>query len=447
MTSELKSLQKFTQFKELFSNFFILTLFCICLVPFSIALNGTGITANYFYVFFPFLFLMPFIRRKLIYHQEIAIIICVFIAIYFLHTPFELFDSEAKIFRRFGSFLFFIFPLTLAFIKFERHDLHLFKLAVLIVCLYYSFSKLLLFSTLTLGYDGYFNWIQGPEGLENFWGANIRDIKVVNLKGIIGSQRYGFLLIFALWISLFEPKLFFKKGLIFQRILISVVLFVSCFLTFSRATLLVLILTGIFYFVYKFSEVWNFFLKKTYHYSISNKLLTMIVIITIISLIFGFIYFFRDLAILSFYKARFIEPFMSGSQNFTNPESSEGYRIMLFAHVFEYVSQHPFYGSSYRGISQLYNHFNNVGSVHNQYLDVFLRVGIIGTFFWLFLLYRIFEFCKKDTGLLIGFVGILFYGLFHETFRMSYGSFIFGMLLSFSYSSYLDNKRKKIKNL
>ena len=54
---------------------------------------------------------------------------------------------------------------------------------------------------------------------------------------------------------------------------------------------------------------------------------------------------------------------------------------------------------------------------------------------------------RRWTAVLIGFVGILFYGLFHETFRMSYGSFIFGMLLSFSYSYYLDNKRKKINNL
>ena len=153
------------------------------------------------------------------------------------------------------------------------------------------------------------------------------------------------------------------------------------------------------------------------------------------------LYFSGDLTILSFYKARFIEPFMSGTENFTNPQSSEGYRIMLFAHVFEYVLQHPLYGSSYRGISQVYDYFNNVGSVHNQYLDVLLRVGIIGIFFWLFLIYRIFQFCKKDSSLLVGFIGILIYGLFHETFRMSYGSFIFGMLLSFSYSFFPGNSK------
>ena len=47
---------------------------------------------------------------------------------------------------------------------------------------------------------------------------------------------------------------------------------------------------------------------------------------------------------------------------------------------------------------------------------------------------ELYKFCQHDDGLLFGLIAILIYGLVHETFKLSYGSFLFGMLLSFSYS-------------
>ena len=117
-----------------------------------------------------------------------------------------------------------------------------------------------------------------------------------------------------------------------------------------------------------------------------------------------------------------------------NPNSSEGYRVMLISHVIDYVTLHPLTGSAYQGLYLLFDEFNGIGSVHSQFFDVFLRVGVIGFCLWAFLLFRIFKFCETDPALLFGFVGILFYGLVHETFKLSNGSFIFGILLSFSYS-------------
>lgn len=428
-------------FKEVILCVVFIGIFYVCLIPFSININGTGITANYFYVFFPLIFLIPGIKRRLIFRREPALIISFFILLYLVTSTFEVINNGHFSFRRFLSFLVFVLPITLAFIEFQKKDLYFFKMAVLLACFYYSAHKVMLFSTLTLGYDWYFNFVSTPSSLDQFWGPNIRDIQAINLKGIVGSQRYGFLLIFGFLISLFEPRLFFYKVTVLQRSIIAFFLLFSCLLTFSRATFITLIFVGVFFIYRKYfkSNKENGVSMKT---SLKVKMKALTILVGLVFFIFGLFYFFGDSGFLAYYKSRFVQPFMYGTESFmTNPNSSEGYRFMLFSRVIDYVSLHPFTGSGFQGLYLLYDEFKGVGSVHNQYLDVLLRVGLIGTFFWLYFLYRIYKFCKIDMALIYGFVGILFFGIFHETFKLSYGSFIFGILLSFSYSFFPSNSK------
>jgi O-antigen ligase len=377
----------------------------------------------------------------MIFRREIAVIICVFFVIYILKTPFEVFDSDTRIFRRFGSFMVFIMPLSLAFIEFKSRDIHFFKMAILLACLYYSAHKILLFLTLILGYDWYF--LIGQDTIPFWREGEIDLINAINLKGVIGSQRYGFILIFGLLIALFESKLFFESKIYIQRFIISIILLFSCILTFSRSTIVTLLLVGLYFVWRSFFINQNFIPGVKQLSSLKIKLIGVLLLLFFFVFLFFLFYIYGDSGILGYYKSRFIQPFMPGSSSYMmNPNSSEGYRFMLMASVIDYVSLHPIIGSSYQGLYLLYDDFNGVGSVHNQYLDVLLRVGIIGVCFWLYLLHRIFRFCKKDSALLFGFMGILIYGVFHETFKLSYGSFIFGMLLSFSYS--LINTDKKV---
>tara|TARA_B100000795_G_C22798649_1_gene440664 strand:+ start:1842 stop:3176 length:1335 start_codon:yes stop_codon:yes gene_type:complete len=419
------------------SNIVVCALFFLCLLQFSLKIDGTGVSANYLYMFFPFIFMIPSLERRLIFRREVALIISVLTIIYLLRIPFEIFESDPKILRRFGSFLVFIFPLTLAFIEFKKRDLYLFKMAVLLVCIFYGFHKMILFFTLILGYESYFllEISLRRDGIGNFWGDTLDGIRTINLKGIVGSQRFGFMYIFGLFIALFEPRLFFKRALIYQRIFLFLIIFFSCILTFSRATIVALFLAAIYLIWRKFFSRNNYTANLNFKKSLKIKVFVIVLSILFVVFISWLFYFYGDVGILSYYKTRFIQPFLIGTDSFmTNPNSSEGYRVVLISYVIDYVTLHPLTGSAYQGLSLLFDEFNGVGSVHNQYFDVFLRVGAIGFGLWAFLLFRIFKFCKTDNALLFGFVGILFYGLVHETFKLSYGSFIFGVLLSFSYS-------------
>jgi len=63
---------------------------------------------------------------------------------------------------------------------------------------------------------------------------------------------------------------------------------------------------------------------------------------------------------------------------------------------------------------------------------------------YMFILFKILGFLyKQDTGVLIGFAGILIYGLFHETFKLSQGAFILTFLLAmYEQRNYLFKKDK-----
>ena len=126
-------------------NLGIIFLFFICCIEFSVQIMGMGVTANYFYMLFPFIFLIQGIQRRLVIRKEMLLIFSVFIIIYLIRSPIEVIDLEVNlysIFRRFASFLVFMFPLALSFIEFKSRDIYLFKMAVILACLFYSINKI-----------------------------------------------------------------------------------------------------------------------------------------------------------------------------------------------------------------------------------------------------------------------------------------------------------------
>jgi len=96
--------------------------------------------------------------------------------------------------------------------------------------------------------------------------------------------------------------------------------------------------------------------------------------------------------------------------------------------IVEFVLHNPLTGSGYLGSWILFDDLS--GSAHNQYLDVLFRTGIVGFFAYLWLLYRLLRFLKhNEPSLFFGVVGVLIYGLFHETFKLSQGAFILSFML------------------
>ena len=118
----------------------------------------------------------------------------------------------------------------------------------------------------------------------------------------------------------------------------------------------------------------------------------------------------------------------------------------MTALIFEYLAAHPWTGSNYAGIYLLYDQLNGSAATHNQLTDVLLRTGAIGFALYLWLTLRIFQFFRHDKGIFFGLVAVLFYGMFHETFKLSHGGFIFGFLLSYQYWMRREPALPKDKN-
>ena len=78
-------------------NLGIIILFSICCVEFSVLIMGAGITANYFYMLFPFIFLIQGIQRRLVIRKEMLLIFSIFIIIYLIRSPIEVIDLEVNL--------------------------------------------------------------------------------------------------------------------------------------------------------------------------------------------------------------------------------------------------------------------------------------------------------------------------------------------------------------
>jgi len=268
------------------------------------------------------------------------------------------------------------------------------------------------------------------------------------LKRKVGSQRYGFMLALGFIITMLSTEASKKRRFDVKNLLFGSIILIGIFSTFSRAAIVSLAGGLLFLFALRFFQKKHPRIKRSHSIESKNQTIPLdkvrfsrifmtFAFNVVVLIIFAIVY---KVDYLDFYMTRItnqiITPLLSSNMIETmanNPLSSEGYRYNLYRKVLEYISANPFFGSSYKGLYLIFEEYNGVASTHNQYLDVFLRVGLFGGTLWLLLLVKILRFCRHDESLLTGFVVILIYGLVHETFKLSHGSFIFGMLLSFSY--------------
>ena len=147
-------------------DFILFFIFLLSLQPYSIRLMGSGVSASYFFLL---LFVIPVRKIKLTVSASMCI--CLFFLIFIAGFPSLLSESTYYVFRTTASFLVFIAPLSLLFIRFKKKDLTLFIYAVILSSLYYSINS-----------------------IEGF--VLNQHMSVYGLKGIVGSQRYGFILCF-----------------------------------------------------------------------------------------------------------------------------------------------------------------------------------------------------------------------------------------------------------
>ena len=482
----------------------LLTLFLIFIQPFSLSIDGQGVSANYLFVLFP---LFVLLIKGRVYKPEMGVfILMLLLFIIFIVTL----GQDNHLLRRTASFLVFMSMFALFFVKIDSDMFQYFKVAVIL------FSLFTIIDTINHFFEN------GGNEMGTY------------AKGVVGTQRIGFVYIMAFWIVL----LYKPRGNLFIVVKHAAVCIIFCgiFLTFSRTSIFAFTISlGVYSFIAIIFHIKNY---KSFRYILHRLFLSIIyslILLTVLSSFFQvtidqyentiFRYMFKSVPLHhdqsidkeTILMKKFLDwegldnnkklddprnfdnssngpaiqrnivlrdtqnkntpvprnfdnssngsaiqrnivlrdtqnkntPVPRNFDNSSNGSSiqrnivlrdiqnkntSVGYRIFISDKVLDYVVKNPLTGSGFIGVWTLFE--NKEGSAHSQYLDVFFRVGFLGFIFYVFILYKISSFLyKKDTGLFIGFMGILAYGLFHETFKLSQGGFIFAFLLAFYYQN------------
>ena len=238
------------------------------------------------------------------------------------------------------------------------------------------------------------------------------------LKGSVGSQRYGFLYIIAIWVIAFYRTTSVRELLV-KYGLVSIIA-IGLALTYSRSSIFGLSLSAVAF------AFFRYILKERRESSFATEL----IIVYVFAVVMVSVYVFDDA--MNVYVNNAVP--QSIQSEISNSNSSIGYRLEVWHTILRDVADNPLLGSGFGGIWMLLE--NNSGSAHSQYLDVLYRVGIVGFVLYISMLY----FCVKnikqiDDGIFIGLIGVLAIGVFHETFKLSQGAFV----LSFIYALAVGN--------
>lgn len=377
------------------SVFFLSLIFLGFLYPVDIE----GVSVNYSFLLLP-VFLIFRNRKLYTASNTIGALIILYILIFFLGALWSITDTEHGI-RRMQSFLIFMTIFVFAFIQIDKRMINAFKWALICISCAFSFSAIAFFF---------------------FSGGNLLGYEA---KDVVGSQRYGFVFLLAFSVIFFLPiKSKLQK---MAQIGGLVVLFVGLMLTFSRASIVAFLSSSSLYILYILFQWIKRPRLKNFMKGILGALGVFAVAI-LLAYLFPIVFeFFDDRIIGRLFTGR-------GEETLLDPETSEGFRVEMLRNIWMYVLHNPLTGSGYLGVWIL---SDSIGSAHNQYTDSLFRTGFIGFLAYLYLIYRLLPFLwLQHRDLFWGFVGILIYGLFHETFKESHGAFLLAFLIGM-HESYL----------
>lgn len=348
-------------------------------------LNYKEFGANYFFLLVPLFYI--FFEKKI---YSIPVFLKIFILylfiIFFSFLFFRIYLNEYNdLYRQFLSFLSFCTIFSFIFYKFSEKSLYMFQLSIIIASLLISFiiiNKIFIFYPDLISRDG--------------------------------GQRISFFLVFTTLLLIFDKSVIKKKSTKFLIIFITIIAVV---LLQSRAGLLSLFLTILLSFILR-------------DLRINIKFIVIFLLIGfIIYKIVNIYYIYINNLLINFLSFNFFEV--------KTITSSEAIRIERFLYILS-LEEKLLLSNGFLGI---WNVNNDYGSTHSQYTDVLLRIGIIGFAFYIFIIFSILSFLKKiNKGYFYAFLSILFFGLFHETFKEPQGAFILSFLFG-----YMIYKKRNIK--
>lgn len=381
------------------SSSILLTIcFMLFLVPLSL---DDGISINYSFLLFPLL-VVPWRHRWVKPHAFILASTLLYFLIFVAASVYqtEFYDLWP---RRFSSFVLFLGVFSYCFIRIDREMETAFKRAVVWFGVCFSLIAMFRYIDLTAADLGF------------------------AAKDVVGTQRIGFVYLMGVWITLLSRDIISQRSLLNWTVML--ILFAGLILTFSRASIIGLVGSGMLYVLFQAIR-WTLLPTKRVLLRVSSTVLLIIVGLVLMRLIAPVPF--------DFYNERIVEYATVGNtarDDLRDPESSGGARLYFASTIIRFVYDNPLTGSGFLGIWCLKDDvYGTIGSAHIQYADILFRTGPVGFALYLYVLYRVMAFLfKNDQGMFWGFVAILLYGLFHETFKESQGGFILAVLVALSF--------------
>ena len=388
-------------FRVLFKRAALTALFVLCLYPISVS----GLGVNYIYVLLPLIIALVTGRLRNPGEMLLFAIAC-YMLIFFVASLYQ-YDLATASTRRFASFAIFISMFSYAFITIDSDKIAAFKTAVVGMSVYLSalsaYELLALAATRIVGFEA---------------------------KDLIGTQRLGFIYVLAFWLVYLDRQQ--KEFWGVARYPMLFVLAVGLCLTFSRASIVSLLVTLLLFAVVRHGGWLKTFNLK----SVGNAIITVIGAILIATAIFRVFPL-----VFQFFSIRLFGFFMNTDavfNAFADSTSSEGTRLYIASRLLDFVLRNPLTGSGYLGAWVLRDSF---GSAHSQYMDVLFRTGPIGFFLYLCILIAMMRYLwRSQEALFWGVAAVLVYGLFHETFKESQGAFVFAFLIGLMAQSWRDRR-------
>ena len=378
------------------------SIFLMFITPYSIDWNGSGVSANYSFIFFSILIILLTGNIE-IPNNNTILIISLFCFIFFISLLYQ-FEFYKYFNRRLISFVIFMSVFSYVFISITDDMVKSFKISIVLFSVCFCLFKLGDFFIIDSVFSQY---------------------HLGNHKARVGSQRFGFVLILAFWIlALYKPR---NISFNILKAVFILIIILGLMNTFSRSSILAL-LGSMIIFIYTKIDL------KIKSFNFHSFL---ILVKYIFVFLFSIFLLWNILpSQISFYTTHLLYFFLEG--NFYNeiinsdPSDSLGYRVIIVKEIFNFVAYNPFTGTGFLGCWVMFDSLEC--SAHNQYADVLFRTGLFGFFIYIYLLFRILKYLRTtNRDLFFGLVGILIYGVVHETFKLSHGGFILAFFVGMTF--------------
>ena len=398
-------------------------LFVLFLVPLSVQFGGFGpVSANYSFVLLPLLVAIfgATFRQP---DKEIISIAIFYTALFFLALTVQ-YQNFHFIDRRIASFAIFMTAFIYTPMRIDEEMVRSFKLAIVAIAVFHS-----------------------VETIDKYFAAGGSSIGYL-AKGAVGGQRFAFILILGFWL-VFQYR---ARGAIayIAKCAALYALFNGMMLTFTRANVVAALGSVALYVAYRLVS----WVRRPHGWT-PEELSRFFLNAFACALIVGLSYAVFPVT-FEFYSSRMIDlnitPIRDGyyaygqlppydTYVYNVIESSEGYRIFIFSKIFEYVFHNPIFGSGFLGVWVMFP--DPDWSAHNQLFDVLFRTGPLGFLIYLYLLYRILRHFHREneSGLFWGLIGVLLFGMFHETFKLSQGAFVFAFMVAMTFQAGWGERR------